>query len=75
MVRRYTLVLDPDLEAGGYTVTVPALPGVVTQGATAAECRTRALEAIGLYLEHLTETGQPLPEERTQPQLLTVEVA
>ncbi len=31
---RYTIVLDPDVEEGGYTVTVPALPGVVTQGET-----------------------------------------
>jgi len=28
--RRYTILLDPDDEEGGYTVTVPALPGVVT---------------------------------------------
>jgi predicted RNase H-like HicB family nuclease len=27
----YTIVLDPDLDDGGYTVTVPTLPGVVTR--------------------------------------------
>ena len=31
---QYTIILDHDLEEGGYTVTVPALPGCVTQGET-----------------------------------------
>ena len=36
-MRSHTIVLDPDLEDGGYTVTVPTLPGVVTEGATVEE--------------------------------------
>jgi hypothetical protein len=35
--RQYTIFLDPDFEDGGYTVTVTALPGIVTQGETVAE--------------------------------------
>ena len=31
MKRRYTVVLELDPEGGGYTVTVPALPGCVTE--------------------------------------------
>lgn len=72
---RYTIVLEPDEEEGGFTVTVPALPGVVTQGQTVEECRERAVEAIELYLETLTDAGKPVPQERVHPQLLTVEVA
>src|SRR5258706_8920194 len=34
---RYSIVLEPDPDEGGYTVTVPALPGVATQGATVDE--------------------------------------
>jgi len=41
MSRTYTVVLDPDPEEGGYTVTVPALPGVVTQGETVDQCIER----------------------------------
>ena len=48
---RYTLLLDPDEEEGGYTVAVPALPGVVTQGETVEECQERAREAIALHIE------------------------
>jgi predicted RNase H-like HicB family nuclease len=40
--QRYTILLDPDDEEGGYTVTVPALPGVITQGETIEECQARA---------------------------------
>ena len=46
--RRYTILLDPDDEEGGYTVTVPALPRVVTQCETVDECIGRAHEAIAL---------------------------
>ena len=33
----YTVVLDPDEEEGGYTVTVPALPGCISEGDTLEE--------------------------------------
>jgi len=32
IVRDYTVILTPESEAGGYKVTVPALPEVATQG-------------------------------------------
>jgi predicted RNase H-like HicB family nuclease len=70
----YSVVLDPDPE-GGYTVTVPALPGCVTEGETVDECLSNAQEAIALYLEELEAEGRPIPEERTHPQVLKVTVA
>lgn len=74
-MRSYTIVLDPDVENGGYTVTVPALPGVVTEGDTVEECQLLAREAIELHIEGLMADGEPVPEERDHPQLLRVEVA
>ncbi len=41
----YTVVLERNKE-GGYTVTVPALKGCVTQGETIAQALQRAREAI-----------------------------
>jgi hypothetical protein len=38
MTRTYTFVFDPDPE-GGFVVTCPALPGLVTHGATIEEAR------------------------------------
>jgi predicted RNase H-like HicB family nuclease len=59
MDRTYRVVLDPDPEEGGYTVTVPAVPGVVTQGATIEQCLQRVREAIELHLAVMAEDGEP----------------
>lgn len=73
-MRTYSIVLDPDPE-GGFTVTVPALPGCITQGETIEECLAHAREAIELYLEDLIASGEPIPEEKEHPRLLQVTVA
>jgi antitoxin HicB len=75
MSRTYTVVLDPDSEEGGYTVTVPALPGVVTQGETVEQCLERVQEAIALHLAAMADDGEPIPEEHEKPLLLSVTVA
>jgi predicted RNase H-like HicB family nuclease len=75
MQRRYTIVLDPDPDDGGYTVTVPALPGCVTQGDTVEQCVERAQEAITGYIESLQARGLPVPEEVKPPRLVEVSVA
>ena len=71
----YTIILHPDEDDGGYTVTVPALPGCVTQGETLDEAIAMARDAIGLYIEALVADGEPVPEEREHPQALTIRVA
>ena len=73
--RRYTIILHPDPEEGGYTVTVPALPGCVTEGETIEEAIAMAKEAIALYVSDLQAHGEPVPEEREHPQALTISVA
>ncbi|MBI4021917.1 MAG: type II toxin-antitoxin system HicB family antitoxin [Candidatus Andersenbacteria bacterium] len=62
MEYRYTVVFEPDLEVGGYVVTVPAL-GLATQGETLSEARTMVQEAIMGYLESLQKIGAKLPYE------------
>ena len=44
------IFLTPSDE-GGYTVTVPSLPGCVSEGRTKAEALKNIREAIKLYLE------------------------
>ena len=56
----FTVVFEP-AEEGGYTVTCPALPGLVTEGDTLEEARRMAADAIQGYLESLKELGRPLP--------------
>ncbi len=55
--RRYKILLREEPE-GGYTVTVPVLPGCVTYGKTLDEAIRMAREAIELYIEILTEKGE-----------------
>ena len=57
----YTALLQPEPE-GGFTVTCPSLPGLVTYGETVEEARAMAAEAIECYLESLQRDRLPLPE-------------
>lgn len=44
------IVLEP-CEEGGYTVTVPALPGCISEGDNPDEALANIQKAIELYLE------------------------
>ena len=59
-----TAVFDPDGK-GGYTVTVPALPGLVTEGDTFEEAKAMVEEAIVGYLESLRKHGEAIPMEES----------
>ena len=59
---RYTVLFEP-AEEGGYVVTCPALPGLVTEGDTLEEAREMAEDAIRGYLESLSKDGKPLPSD------------
>ena len=71
---RYTVLFEPQPE-GGYTVTVPALPGCITEGDTLNDARTMATDAIRAYCESLLKDGQPLPRDvRVKPRHETLTV-
>lgn len=73
-MKRYTILLDRDPEDGSYAVTVPALPGIVTQGRDLEDAIAMARDAIRCHISGLLKDGEPIPEEDEPPQLLTVEV-
>ncbi len=50
-------------EEGGYTVTVPALPGCITYGENVDESISMAKEAIELYIEELKQRDEPIPDD------------
>ena len=58
----YRLHLHKEPE-GGYTVYVPSLPGCITYGENIDEAIAMAKEAIELYIEHLEEKGEPVPDD------------
>jgi predicted RNase H-like HicB family nuclease len=58
--REFDVVIVTEPE-GGYSVFVPELPSIATQGETIEEARANAQEAIEAYLEVMHEDGLPIP--------------
>lgn len=58
-ILNFTVIMTPD-ETGGYVVTCPALPGLVTEGDTLEEARAMAADAIRGYIESLQKDGEPI---------------
>ncbi len=61
-IHQYTAIFERN-EHDGYTVTVPSLPGLVTEGGNLAEAKAMAEEAITCYLEGLQKEGALIPNE------------
>jgi antitoxin HicB len=66
--RKYTALFAAN-EHGGYTVTVPALPGLVTEGNDLEHARAMAKDAIQCYIDGLKKAKEPIPVERDTAQL------
>lgn len=62
-IYQYTVVFEPDEESGGYIVSVPALPGCVTEGDTFAQAVEMAKDAILAYMGSLRKHNEPIPAE------------
>ena len=60
MIARIPLVLEPQPE-GGYTVTSPLLPELITEGETIPECLVNAEDAFAVVLEIYEDEGRALP--------------
>lgn len=60
--RTYRILLTPE-EEGGFSVSVPSLPGCFTQGETIEEAIEMAKEAISLYIESLEADGESVPDD------------
>ncbi len=58
----YRIHLHKEAE-GGFMVTVPALPGCITQGEDIDDAIAMAREAIELYIEELKERGEEIPDD------------
>jgi predicted RNase H-like HicB family nuclease len=68
MKRMFRIILIPETE-GGFTVTVPSLPGCITWGETIDEAKKMALEAISIYLEDLIASGEEIPNDMNSLEL------
>lgn len=69
---RYTVLLDADPHGAGFSVTVPALRGCITEGASFEEAVDNARGAISGFIETLEQLGEFIPRE--VPGLIAVAV-
>lgn len=70
--RMYEVLLCPEADSG-FSVFVPELPSVATQGETCEEALDMAKEAIEGYLEAMTEDDAPIVVEVRPVDLLGLE--
>lgn len=66
------VILIPDLESGGFTVTVPSLPGCISEGDTEEQALANIRDAIDLYIEDLIADGEEVPEDVAPVQVAIV---
>jgi predicted RNase H-like HicB family nuclease len=67
---KWKVLLEKD-EDGLFTVTVPSLPGCISQGKNRKDALKNIKEAIELHLESLAKEGVPLSADK---QIATVAV-
>ena len=69
----FSIILEPQ-EEGGFTVLVPALPEVVTEGDTEQEALANAEEAIRAIVSYRRDHGIAIPSD-ARPEIRRVTVA
>lgn len=57
---KYSLEFEREAD-GGFVVSVPELPGCVSQGDTRDEAMANIREAIELFIEDCRLAGDPIP--------------
>lgn len=67
-IYQFTAIFERN-EDGGYTVTVPLLPGLVTEGKNLEDARLMAEDAIRCYIEGLRKTKEIIPVEKEIAQM------
>ena len=70
--RRFVIVLEPEQD-GGYILSVPSRPEIVTYGKDEDEALAMSEDAIRLALEDMSARGEPIPAAGT-PQIREVTV-
>ena len=72
-IAKFTAIFDPAQE-GGFTVTVPALPGCITEGDTFEEAVEMAKDAIALFIEDMKAHNEPILYENEDSFIKTINV-
>jgi antitoxin HicB len=70
---QFSIILEPQA-GGGFTVLVPALPEVVTEGDSEEEALANAEEAIRAVLSYRQDHGISIPAD-AHPEIRQISVA
>lgn len=72
-VLNYRVILEP-AEEGGFTVTVPSLPGCISEGDTKEEALDNIKKAITGYLKICKKYGDPIPRSDVIEEVVRVAI-
>lgn len=72
--RKYAALFEAN-EQGGYAVTIPALPGLMTEGKNLEHARAMAMDAIRYYIDGLKKVNELIPVQRETAQVKIAIVA
>lgn len=61
-IYQYTAIFEPDKKVGGFAVTIPSLPGCISEGDTFEEAAKNIEEAASLYLEVMKKSKEEIQE-------------
>lgn len=61
---KFTVILTPDADDGGYVAECPVIPGCISEGDTVEQALANIKEAIEGCLESMAARQQELPEEQ-----------
>ena len=70
-VYQYTAIFEPDEEGGGFTATIPALPGCISEGDTFEETLKNIKEAASLYIEVMQNRKTEIPQRMHGGMIIT----
>lgn len=73
MVLNYRVVIEP-CEEGGFSVTVPSLPGCISEGDTYKEALANIKEALEGYLAVCKKYGDPIPPSDVLEEVVRVAI-
>ena len=71
---RYTVIVIPDEEDGGFLAYVPAIPNCFTHGETREHALAMAEDAAGALLVSMADHGEELPVEAPGATVATIDV-
>jgi predicted RNase H-like HicB family nuclease len=72
-ILKYDVIFEEQSD-GGFTVTVPSLPGCISEGDTFEEAKEMIEDAIRLYLEDLEADGEEIPSDNNSVFIGRVEI-